>query len=70
EKGLGVIVVLHDVNMAARFCDEIVALHSGHLIARGTPKDIMTPETLERIYGVRMDVMTHAATGFPVALPL
>ncbi len=70
EKGLGVIVVLHDVNMAARFCDEIVALHSGRLIARGTPKEIMTPETLERIYGVRMDVMTHAATGFPVALPL
>ncbi|CDN94090.1 ATP-binding cassette domain-containing protein [Agrobacterium tumefaciens] len=70
EKGLGVIVVLHDVNMAARFCDEIVALHSGNLIARGTPEEIMTPETLERIYGVRMDVMTHAATGLPVALPL
>ncbi|MEH0294494.1 ATP-binding cassette domain-containing protein [Agrobacterium sp. CCNWLW71] len=70
EKGLGVIVVLHDVNMAARFCDEIVALHSGQLIARGTPQEIMTPETLQRIYGVRMDVMTHAATGFPVALPL
>ena len=70
EKGLGVIVVLHDVNMAARFCDEIVALHSGQLIARGTPQEIMTPETLERIYGVRMDVMTHAATGLPVALPL
>lgn len=70
EKGLGVIVVLHDVNMAARFCDEIVALHSGQLIARGTPQEIMTPQTLERIYGVRMDVMTHAATGLPVALPL
>ena len=54
EKGLGV----------------IVALHSGRLIARGTPEEIMTPQTLERIYGVRMDVMTHAATGLPVALPL
>ncbi|MDS7595056.1 ATP-binding cassette domain-containing protein [Agrobacterium tumefaciens] len=70
EKGLGVVVVLHDVNMAARFCDEIVALHSGRLIARGTPEEIMTPQTLERIYGVKMDVMTHPATGFPVALPL
>lgn len=56
--------------MAARFCDEIVALHSGQLIARGTPREIMNPKTLERIYGVRMDVMTHTATGFPVALPL
>ncbi|MFK0383828.1 ATP-binding cassette domain-containing protein [Agrobacterium sp. NPDC090273] len=70
EKGLGVVVVLHDVNMAARFCDEIVALHSGRLIARGTPQEIMNPETLEKIYGVKMDVMTHPATGFPVALPL
>ncbi|MFX9495791.1 ABC transporter ATP-binding protein, partial [Acinetobacter baumannii] len=42
ERGIGVIAVLHDVNMAARFCDDIVALHGGRLIDRGTPDEIMT----------------------------
>ena len=57
ERNLGVIVVLHDVNMAARFCDEIIALHSGKLIARGAPDKIMTPAELENIYGIPMGVM-------------
>jgi iron complex transport system ATP-binding protein len=70
EKGLGIIVVLHDVNMAARFCDEIVALHSGKVIARGTPDDMMTADALQRIYGVRMDVVPHPVTGAPFAVPL
>lgn len=70
EKGLGVIVVLHDVNMAARFCDDIVALHSGRLIARGRPDEIMTSDSLQKIYGVSMDVITHPATGRQVALAL
>ncbi|MDX3924678.1 MAG: ATP-binding cassette domain-containing protein [Shinella sp.] len=68
EKGLSVIAVLHDINMAARFCDEIVALHSGRLIGRGAPEAIMTPEALARIYNVRMDVIRQPSTGYPVAL--
>jgi iron-chelate-transporting ATPase len=59
EAGLGVVVALHDVNMAARYCDEIIALHSGKLIARGTPAEIVTPKQLEAIYGVAMGVMRH-----------
>jgi iron complex transport system ATP-binding protein len=67
ERGLGVVVVLHDVNMAARFCDEILALQMGRLIARGTPNEIMTPGQLEAIYGIAMDVIPHPFTGQPVS---
>ncbi|MCO4319452.1 ATP-binding cassette domain-containing protein [Phyllobacterium sp. 21LDTY02-6] len=67
QKGLGVVVVLHDVNMAARYCDEIIALHSGKMIARGTPDEIMTPESLAAIYGINMDVIKHPSTGVPVS---
>jgi ferric hydroxamate transport system ATP-binding protein len=66
ERGLGVVVVLHDVNMAARFCDEILALHSGRLIARGTPADLMCAEQLEAIYGLPMDILSHPLTGEPI----
>lgn len=66
-RGLGVVVVLHDVNMAARFCDEILALHSGTMIARGTPDKILTPDQLQTIYGTRMGVMRHPDTGRPMS---
>lgn len=67
EKGLGIIIVLHDVNMAARFCDTIIALHSGRVIKYGAPETIMTPGALHQVYGLPMDVMTHRPTGKPLA---
>ena len=67
ERGLGVVVVLHDINMAARFCDEIIALKSGSLIARGSPSDIMTSEKLAEIYGISMGVLPHPDTGQPLS---
>lgn len=67
QSGLGVVVVLHDVNMAARFCDEIIALHTGRLIARGRPAEIMTAFQLQAIYGVAMGAMPHPVSGLPVS---
>ncbi|MDE1991126.1 MAG: ATP-binding cassette domain-containing protein [Rhizobiaceae bacterium] len=67
DRGLGVVVVLHDVNMASRFCDEIIALHSGRLIARGSPQDIMTPECLQSIYGIPMGITRHPDTQQPIS---
>ena len=66
ERSLGVVVVLHDVNMAARYCDEILALGGGRLVARGSPAEIMRPEMLARIYGLPMGVLPHPATGQPI----
>jgi iron complex transport system ATP-binding protein len=62
EKGLGVVIVMHDINMAARFCDEILALRAGGLIAKGRPTDIMQSATLERIYGIPMGTITTPET--------
>lgn len=68
-RGLGVVVVLHDINMAARFCDEMVALHSGHLLVRGTPAEICRPEVLQSIYGVPMETVRNTRGGVPVCYP-
>ncbi len=67
SRGAAIVVVLHDVNMAARYCDELIALQSGRLIARGTPAEIMTPDCLKYIYGIDMGVMPHPETGVPVS---
>ncbi|MQT15082.1 ABC transporter ATP-binding protein [Segnochrobactrum spirostomi] len=67
ERGLGVLAVLHDINMAARFCDEIVALKGGRLVARGSPDEVVEAGTLAEIYGVAMDVLRPSPEAPPIA---
>lgn len=67
QKALGIAVVLHDINMAARFCDRIHALKAGRIIASGTPGEMMTAGILKDIYGLEMNVMPHPSLGVPLA---
>lgn len=67
--GLGVIIVIHDINLAAQYCDELVALKQGRLLKTGRPSEIMTAEVLHEIYNVEMNIIAHPANGRPVALP-
>jgi len=63
-----VIIVLHDINMASRYCDELMALHSGRLLAHGKPDALMQNDTLEAIYGLPMQVMQHPNGGHRIAV--
>lgn len=67
QRGLTVIAVLHDINMAARYCDHLVALRGGEMIAQGNPAEIMQSETLEHIYGIPMGILPHPAGAAPVS---
>lgn len=62
------VVVLHEVNMAARFCDHVVAIKGGKLAMQGSPRDLMQPDTLARIYGLPMQVLRREDGG-TVAVP-
>jgi len=66
-RGLGVAVVLHDVNIAARYCDDLVALRGGRLLMRGPPDEVVTADALADIYGIPMAVMPHPDGGWPVS---
>lgn len=67
ERGLTVIAVLHDINMAARYCDHLVALRGGEAIAQGDPAGIMHAEVLEKIYGIPMGILPHPQGGAAVS---
>ncbi|MGV3551654.1 ATP-binding cassette domain-containing protein [Rhizobium sp.] len=67
QKALSVAVVLHDINMAARFCDSIHALKAGRIIASGTSAEMMTADVLKDIYGIDMNVMPHPSRDVPLA---
>jgi len=68
--GKAVLAVLHDVNLAASYCDTLVLLHEGRIAATGTPEDVLTAENLQAVYGTRVWVRPHPVSGRPLVLPL
>jgi iron complex transport system ATP-binding protein len=52
EDGLGVVAAVHDLELAARFCDRLVLLHQGLVQAEGTPGEVLTPDHIRAAYGV------------------
>jgi len=66
--GLAVGIVMHDLNLAARFADRLVVLQAGRVVAAGPPRDVLTGELIERVYGCPAAVWIDPATGRPVVL--
>lgn len=65
---VGVLVILHDLNACARCADRIVALRDGKVAASGSPGEVLTSETLRRVYGRGLRVH-YDADGTPIVLP-
>jgi iron complex transport system ATP-binding protein len=65
ERGLTVVVVSHDLNLAARHCDRLVLLQAGQVAADGPPEDVVKPEILRSVYEVEVDVHTDTTSGRP-----
>jgi iron complex transport system ATP-binding protein len=63
ELRLTTIAALHDLNLAAAYCDRVFVLHRGSIRARGTPSEVLTAALVEEVYGVRAAVGRHPLTG-------
>ncbi len=68
-RGMAVIAILHDLNLAALFADRIVVLHGGRLVGEGPPDQILTDRVLEQVFGVRAAVNLTPPQGMPFVLP-
>lgn len=69
ERGKTMLAALHDLNLAARFGEDVLALKGGEMAALGKPEDVLRAETIEAIYGLRVDVFKAPTSGRPVILP-
>lgn len=69
ERGMTVVAVLHDINQAARFADELVLLRAGRIAARGAVEAVLTPELVARVFGVEVTLVTDPETGGPYCIP-
>ncbi|HRK84323.1 MAG TPA: ATP-binding cassette domain-containing protein [Alcaligenes sp.] len=68
ELGICIVLVLHDINLAARYCDQLIALRAGRIVFSGTATDLMNAPQLKAIYGVEMSLIRHPVLDVPVAL--
>lgn len=68
--GGAVMVVVHDIGLAAAYADEIAVLENGKLAARGAPNDVLNAELLSRVYQYDVEVFPHPVSGQPVILPV
>ncbi|MCE5229324.1 ABC transporter ATP-binding protein [bacterium] len=68
--GLGVIVITHDLNLAARYCDRLALLHEGRLVADGAPTEVMREPILRQAYDVNLMVEPNPVVGSPMVVLL
>jgi ABC-type cobalamin/Fe3+-siderophores transport system ATPase subunit len=68
QSGLGVLVVTHDLNLAARWADEIVLLRDGRVAAQGNAAEVLTRPNLEAVFGPRFELL-QAKDGSPAVVP-
>lgn len=69
DEGATVVVVLHDLNLAARYADRVLMFCAGTLVADGPPAEVFTPERIEQVYGQPVLSVPNPETGLPVLIP-
>lgn len=69
-RGTTIVMVLHDINLAARYADHLFAMRDGRLIARGTPGEVITPELVKEVFDLEAHVMPDPTSGAPMLLPI
>jgi iron complex transport system ATP-binding protein len=68
ENNLTVVAALHDLNLAAQYCERLVLINKGQVQAQGTPTEVITPRNITEVYGIDNCVYNHPANGLPSIL--
>ncbi|WP_394551346.1 ABC transporter ATP-binding protein [Agromyces sp. MMS24-JH15] len=70
ERGTTVVMVLHELNLAARYADRIVVMRDGGIVAEGAPVDVITDATVEAAFGLRARIVPDPVVGSPLVVPI
>ena len=69
-RGATVVMVLHDLNLAARYADHLVAMRAGSIVAAGDPSEVVTAELVRDVFGVESVIASDPVTATPLVVPL
>jgi iron complex transport system ATP-binding protein len=70
ERGVTMVAVLHELNLACRYADHLIAMADGRVVAEGAPAEVVTEELVTRTFGMRCSVIEDPASGTPMVVPL
>ncbi len=70
ERSRTVAMVLHDLNLAARYSDLVVVMHAGRIVTQGPPADVFTAQMLSDVFGLQAEILCDPRTGLPIVVPL
>ena len=70
RRGTTIVMVLHDLNLSARYADHLVALHTGRVVAEGTPRDVVTEEVVRTVFGLDNRVIDDPVSHTPLVVPI
>jgi iron complex transport system ATP-binding protein len=67
--GVTVVMVLHELSLAAKHADHLVAMKAGRIVVAGTPAQVVTESVLAEVFGIEADILTDRHTGRPIVIP-
>lgn len=70
SRGTTIVMVLHDLNVAARYSDHLIAMVDGHVHAAGTPDQVLTVDNVRAVFGLESQIITDPTSGKPLMLPI
>ena len=70
ERGTTIVMVLHDLNLSARYAHHLVALKHGQIIAEGVPADVVTEKVVHEVFGLNCQVITDPVSATPLVVPI
>ena len=68
EMNLIVLITLHDLNLAAQYCDRIAILHQGKILQQGTPSEVISSEIIKQVYGADVCIYPHPVNNLPTTV--
>jgi iron complex transport system ATP-binding protein len=69
ETGRTLVAVLHDLNLACRYADHLIAMRAGRIVAEGHPSTVVTADLVQQVFGLQCRVITDPETGTPLVIP-
>ena len=70
RRGTTIVMVLHDLNLSARYADHLVALHTGRIVAEGTPREVVTEDVVRTVFGLDNRVIDDPVSHTPLVVPV
>jgi iron complex transport system ATP-binding protein len=70
RRGTTIVIVMHDLNLACRYADHLIAMCDGQIVSEGKPQDVITAETMDRVFGLRAQIISDPVSRTPTIIPI